>query len=155
MGVGLPIRLQRRRSTRGDECVLGDDILGPGDFGVVDDVGRVGVRGQQGPQDLGVEAAPRDDRDARPDRVPCQLVAEANVAASTSSSCRRSGSTAAAVQPGITASNKDALTRVGTTETSSTRRRAAASSRAARPSTAFATEGGGSAPVREPNSSVT
>ncbi len=76
-------------------------------------------------------------------------------AESTSSSCRRSGSTAAPAQSGMTASSKDALTRPGTTETSSTRRRESSSSRDARPSTAIATDGGRSTDDREPMSSVT
>ena len=101
-----------------------------------------------------MEAAPCRDREARPECVPCQLVAEADVRGSISSSCRRSGSSAAPAQPGITESSSDVLTRFGTTETSSTRRRAASSSRDARPSTAFATEGGRSAAVREASSSV-
>ena len=63
-----------------------------------------------------MEAAAGGDRDARPDRVPGQLVPEADVRGSTSSSRRRSGSSAAAAQSGITASSKEVATRFGTTE---------------------------------------
>ena len=80
MGVGLAVRVECRRPSGSDERVLGDDVLGAGGFGVVDDVGGVGVRGQQGLEDLGVEAAPRGGRDARPDRIARELVAEAHVA---------------------------------------------------------------------------
>ena len=79
VGVRLAIRLQRRRTARGDERVVGDDVLRARGFRVVDDVGRVGIRLEQRLEDLGVEAAPRRDREARPERVPCQLVAEAYV----------------------------------------------------------------------------
>jgi hypothetical protein len=79
VGVRLPIRVQRRSSPRGDQCVLGDHGLGARGLRMVDDVCRVGVRGEQGLEDLGVEAAPRSDRDAGSDRVPGQLVAETNV----------------------------------------------------------------------------
>ena len=79
VGVRLPVRLQRRRSPRGDERVLGDDVLGARRFRVVDDVGRIGVGVPQGPEDLGMKTAPRSDREARQDRIPRQLVPEANV----------------------------------------------------------------------------
>ena len=79
MRVRLAIRLQRRCPPRGDERVVGDDVLVARGFRVVDDVGRVCVRRQQRLEDLRVEAASRGDRQARPDRMPCQLVAEANV----------------------------------------------------------------------------
>ena len=46
---------------------------------MVDDVGRIGVGSEQRLEDLGVEAPPRGDRDARPDRVPRELVPEADV----------------------------------------------------------------------------
>ena len=46
---------------------------------MVDDVGRVGVRGQQRVDDLAVVATPRRDGEARPDRLARELVAEADV----------------------------------------------------------------------------
>ena len=73
----------------------------------------------------------------------------------TSSSSRRSGSSAAAGHSGITASSTEVLTRPGTTETSSTSRLASSSRRDARPSTEFCTEGGRSSAPREVSSSVT
>src|SRR6185436_6641753 len=74
----LSIRLQRPRPPCCDECVAGDDIPCTGGFRMMDDVSRVGVRGQQSLQDLGMETAPGGDRDARPDRMPCQFVTEMN-----------------------------------------------------------------------------
>ena len=64
MGVRLPVRLERRCPSCGDERVGGDDILGARRFGVVHDVGRVGVGRQKDREDLGVQAAPGGDRDA-------------------------------------------------------------------------------------------
>ncbi len=64
MGVRLPVRVERRRSPRGDERVLGDDVLGACSFRVVDDVGRVGTRGEQSLEDLarGGDVARRSER---------------------------------------------------------------------------------------------
>ena len=80
VGVRLAVRVERRRPPRGDERVVGDDVLRARGLGVVDDVGRVGVGREQRREDLGVQPPPRRDRDARPDRVARELVPEANVA---------------------------------------------------------------------------
>ena len=77
--VRLPVGIERRRVSRGDERVVGDDALGARGLGVVDDVRGVCVGGQQRRKDLAVQPPSRDDRDARPDRVSRQLVPEANV----------------------------------------------------------------------------
>ena len=154
--VRLAVRLQRRRSPRGDERVLGDDVLRARGLRVVDDVGRIGVRGQQRLEDLGVQAAPRGDRDARPDRVPRQLVPEANVARVDLEQLpalrllRRRGPVRASPRPAPTC-------RRGSARPRRARRGAAraSSSRDARPSTAFATDGGSSAAAGEASSSVT
>jgi hypothetical protein len=84
-----------------------------------------------------------------------QLVPEADVPGPTSSSRPRSGGSAASTQSGITASSTPVPIRFGTTETSSSKRRAASSSRAARPSTAMATDGGRPEAGRAASSSVT
>jgi hypothetical protein len=60
-----------------------------------------------------------------------------------------------AAQPGMTVSSNDVLTRVGTTDTSSTNRRDASSSRDALPSTALAIDGGSSVAAGDASSSVT
>ena len=77
--VGLAVGLHPRRSTRRDDRVVADDLLRARRLRMVDDVRRVGVRGEQGFQDLGVETPPGGGRDARPDRVPRELVAETDV----------------------------------------------------------------------------
>lgn len=151
----LPVGVDRRGPTGGDERVVRDDVLRAGGLRVVDDLGRIGARREQGVEDLAVEPPPDSHRQARRDRRPGELVAEADVAGLELEERRRSGSSAASVQPGRTASSSDVATRPGTTETSSTSRSDAASSRAARPRTAFATEGGRSSVAREASSSVT
>ena len=70
-------------------------------------------------------------------------------------SWRRSGSSAHASHPGITESSSQVLIRPGTIETSSTSERADGSRREARPSTAFATDGGRSGAGRLASISVT
>ncbi len=104
----------------------------------------IGVRGEQGLEDLAVEATSRGDRDARPDRVPCQLVPEADVRGDRP----RAAAGAPAPRPptaqsGITASSTETCRR-GSARPRRARRGDArrSSSRDARPRTAFATEGG-------------
>ena len=79
VGVRLAVRVDRRRAPRRHERIVGDDALGARRFGVVDDVGRVGVGRQERRKDLGVEPPSGRDRDARPDRVARELVAELHV----------------------------------------------------------------------------
>ena len=79
VGVRLAVRVERRRPPRRHERVVRNDVLGARRFGVVDDVGRVGVGCQEGREDLGVEPPSGRDRDARPDRVARELVAELHV----------------------------------------------------------------------------
>ena len=106
--VRLAVRLQLGRPARGDERVLADDVVGAGRLGVVDDLGRVGVRGEQRAHDLvrAAAAAPRPGRSTGPRAAPARG-GSAPTSAPTSSSCRRSGSTAASSQPGITAFSTD------------------------------------------------
>jgi hypothetical protein len=52
--IRLAVGLQRGRSPRGDERVVGDDALCARGFGVVDDVGRIRLSRQQSLEDLGV-----------------------------------------------------------------------------------------------------
>ena len=124
VGVRLAVRLERRRPPRGDERVLGDDVLGARGLGVVDDVAGSAFAASSACEDLGVQPPPRRDREARPDRVPRQLVAEADVRG------RRPRAAAGAPAPPpprpSPASPRRAAsvpTRFGTTETSSTSRR--------------------------------
>ena len=79
MRVRLPVRLERRRPPRGDEREVGDHLVGAGRLRVMHHVGRVGIRREQDVQDLRVQPAAARNRDARPDRVARQLVAEVNV----------------------------------------------------------------------------
>ena len=103
--VRLAVRLESGRAARGHERVLAHDLLVCRRLGVVHDVGRVRVRGEQGREHRGVEAAAAQRGEARQHRVARELVAEPHVAPSSSSSWRRSGSSAAAAQPGITPSS--------------------------------------------------
>ena len=57
-----------------------DDVLRARGLGMVDDVGRIRVGSQEHLEDLGVEPPTRGDREARPNRVSCQLVPEPHVA---------------------------------------------------------------------------
>jgi hypothetical protein len=113
-------------------------------------------RRQQRPEDLRVQAA-AGGAIGMLDRIALRASScrKRTYRGSTSSSCRRSGSSAAPGQPGMTASSTEAGTRLGTTDTSWTRWRASASSLDARPCTAFATEGGTAAFVLAASSSVT
>jgi len=77
--IRLPIRPERGRLSRRHERVFGDDVLVARAFGVMHDVGRVGLRGEERREDLGVQAAPRRDGDARSDRIARELVPEAHV----------------------------------------------------------------------------
>ena len=80
MGVRLAVRVERRRPPSGHEREVGDDVLGAGRLGVVDDVGRIGLGREQRRKDLRVQLPPCGNRDARPDRVAGELMAEADVA---------------------------------------------------------------------------
>ena len=79
MRVGLAVGAERGGAPRCDRRILGHDVLVPGRFGVMDDVGRIGGGGQERLQDLGVEPAAARDRHARSDRMARDLVTEAHV----------------------------------------------------------------------------
>ena len=66
VGVGLTVRFERRRTSCGDERVVGDDVDGAGRLGVVDDVGGVGVGCQQRRQELGMQSSSRGDGNTLP-----------------------------------------------------------------------------------------
>ena len=76
--VGLAVRLQRSRPPRGEQCVLGKDLICARGLRVVDDVCGLGVRGEHGVEDLGVQTPPHGDRQPRSDRVSRQLMAKAH-----------------------------------------------------------------------------
>ena len=79
--VRLAVRLERGRAARGHERVLAHDLLVGGRLGVVHDVGRVRVRGEQCREHRGVQAAAAQRRKAGQHRVPRELVAEPHVGA--------------------------------------------------------------------------
>ena len=138
VGVRLAVRVERGRPPRRHERVAGDDVLRARGLRVVDDVGRVGVSREERGEDLSVEAASGRDRELDRTAFRASSCRKRTKRGSTSSSCRRSGSSALPGQPGRTASSTEVATRFGTTETSSTRRRSSAASRETRARTAFA-----------------
>ena len=77
--VRLTVGLQGRSPAGSDERVLADDASCTRPLGVVDDLGRIRLRVDQDVQDLGMQAPSLCDRNARPDRMPRQLVPEADV----------------------------------------------------------------------------
>ena len=70
----LAVRAERHRAARRDQRVLGDDVRRTRRLRVVDDVRRVCAGLEKRLEDLAVQAPSLGDREARPDRVPRELV---------------------------------------------------------------------------------
>ena len=107
VGVRLPVRLERRGTARGDERVLAHHVLVAGGLRVVHDVGGVGAGGQRSaPRTCAWScgAARRSGCSTGPRCAPARGGSARRLPA-ISSSCRRSGSSAATGQPGISSSS--------------------------------------------------